>query len=197
MYKKAKALFWTAEEMDLSKDIHNWNKHLNDNKCHFIPHILTFFSASDGIVNENLVKQFSNEIQAAKAWCFYSFQIMMENIHSETYSLMDFWPTSDLCQVPGQNTNFMCLLFSHLIQCPILMWSNRLSWKLSRLKEFLTGKAPLQPLFIIAFPYVDLSFVLPLSTISDKWINLLKRARGLGRGKCIYTKQGGMNTDYH
>ena len=172
MYKKAEASFWTAEEMDLSKDVHNWNKRLNDNKCHFIPHVLAFFAASDGIVNENLIKRFSNEVQAAEARCFYSFQIMMENIHSETYSLMDFQPMSDLRQAPGQHTDFMCLLFSHLMQCPILMWSNRLSRKLSRLKEFPTGKAPPpQPLFVIAFPYVDLSFVLPLSIISDKQIN--------------------------
>ena len=88
MYKKAEASFWTAEEMDLSKDLHDWNNHLNDNECHFVSHVLTFFVASDGIVNENLIECFSNEVQAAKAWCFYHFQIMMENIHSETYSLL-------------------------------------------------------------------------------------------------------------
>ena len=78
MYKKAEASFWTAEEMDLSKDLHDWNNHLNDNKHHFISHVLAFFAASDGIVNENLVEQFSNEVQAVEARCFYSFQIMME-----------------------------------------------------------------------------------------------------------------------
>ncbi|KIJ20157.1 hypothetical protein PAXINDRAFT_67250 [Paxillus involutus ATCC 200175] len=88
MYKKAEASFWTAEEMDLSKDIHDWNNRLNDNERHFISHVLAFFAASDGIVNENLVERFSNEVQAAEARCFYGFQIMMENIHSETYSLL-------------------------------------------------------------------------------------------------------------
>ncbi|THH28035.1 hypothetical protein EUX98_g6147 [Antrodiella citrinella] len=88
MYKKAEASFWTAEEMDLSKDIHDWTNRLNDNKRHFVSHVLAFFAASDGIVNENLVERFSNEVQAAEARCFYSFQIMMENIHSETYSLL-------------------------------------------------------------------------------------------------------------
>ncbi|KAG8953632.1 Ribonucleotide-diphosphate reductase (RNR), small subunit [Tulasnella sp. 424] len=88
MYKKAEASFWTAEEMDLSKDQHDWENKLNDNERHFISHVLAFFAASDGIVNENLVERFSNEVQAAEARCFYGFQIMMENIHSETYSLL-------------------------------------------------------------------------------------------------------------
>ncbi|KAF9011993.1 ribonucleotide reductase small subunit [Cyathus striatus] len=88
MYKKAEASFWTAEEMDLSKDLHDWNHRMNDNERHFISHVLAFFAASDGIVNENLVERFSNEVQAAEARCFYGFQIMMENIHSETYSLL-------------------------------------------------------------------------------------------------------------
>ena len=88
MYKKAEASFWTAEEMDLSKDMHDWTNRLNENEHYFISHVLAFFAASDGIVNENLVECFSNEVQAAKARCFYGFQIMMENIHSETYSLL-------------------------------------------------------------------------------------------------------------
>lgn len=77
MYKKAEASFWTAEEMDLSKDNHDWQNKLNDNERHFISHVLAFFAASDGIVNENLVERFSNEVQAAEARCFYGFQIMM------------------------------------------------------------------------------------------------------------------------
>ncbi|KAH8825075.1 ribonucleotide reductase small subunit [Flagelloscypha sp. PMI_526] len=88
MYKKAEASFWTAEEMDLSKDLHDWQNKLNSDERHFISHVLAFFAASDGIVNENLVERFSNEVQAAEARCFYGFQIMMENIHSETYSLL-------------------------------------------------------------------------------------------------------------
>ncbi|KAL5488052.1 RNR2 [Sanghuangporus weigelae] len=88
MYKKSEASFWTAEEMDLSKDLHDWENKLNDNERHFISHVLAFFAASDGIVNENLVERFSSEVQVAEARCFYGFQIMMENIHSETYSLL-------------------------------------------------------------------------------------------------------------
>ncbi|SLM36740.1 ribonucleoside-diphosphate reductase small chain [Lasallia pustulata] len=88
MYKKAEASFWTAEEIDLSKDWHDWNNRLNDDERYFISHVLAFFAASDGIVNENLVERFSGEVQIPEARCFYGFQIMMENIHSETYSLL-------------------------------------------------------------------------------------------------------------
>ncbi|KAF3308751.1 Ribonucleotide-diphosphate reductase (RNR), small subunit [Orbilia oligospora] len=88
MYKKAEASFWTAEEIDLSKDLHDWHNRLNDDERYFISHVLAFFAASDGIVNENLVQRFSNEVQIPEARCFYGFQIMMENIHSETYSLL-------------------------------------------------------------------------------------------------------------
>ncbi|KAF7927412.1 uncharacterized protein EAE97_010087 [Botrytis byssoidea] len=88
MYKKAEASFWTAEEIDLSKDLHDWNERLNDDERYFISHVLAFFAASDGIVNENLVERFSGEVQIPEARCFYGFQIMMENIHSETYSLL-------------------------------------------------------------------------------------------------------------
>lgn len=88
MYKKAEASFWTAEEIDLSKDLHDWNERLNDNERYFISRVLAFFAASDGIVNENLVENFSAEVQVPEAKCFYGFQIMMENIHSETYSLL-------------------------------------------------------------------------------------------------------------
>ena len=87
MYKKAEASFWTTEEVDLSKDMQHWDK-LNENEKHFIKHVLAFFAASDGIVNENLVSRFSNEVQISEARCFYGFQIMIENIHSEMYSLL-------------------------------------------------------------------------------------------------------------
>lgn len=86
-YKKAQASFWTAEEINLSHDQRDWAR-LNEHERYFISHILAFFATSDGIVNENLVGRFSNEVQVAEARCFYGFQIMMENIHSETYSLL-------------------------------------------------------------------------------------------------------------
>ncbi|GCD80631.1 ribonucleotide-diphosphate reductase subunit beta [Schleiferia thermophila] len=87
-YKKAEASFWTAEEIDLQQDLTDWSDKLNDDERHFIKHILAFFAASDGIVNENLAENFVNEVQYTEAKFFYGFQIMMENIHSETYSLL-------------------------------------------------------------------------------------------------------------
>jgi len=87
-YKKMEASFWTAEEIDLHQDLNDWNNKLNSDEKYFIKHILAFFAASDGIVNENLAENFVNEVQYAEAKFFYGFQIMMENIHSETYSLL-------------------------------------------------------------------------------------------------------------
>ncbi|GFH59754.1 hypothetical protein CTEN210_16230 [Chaetoceros tenuissimus] len=87
MYKKAEASFWTAEEIDLASDLKDY-ENLNDNERHFISHVLAFFAASDGIVNENLAANFATEIQIPEARCFYGFQIAVENIHSETYSLL-------------------------------------------------------------------------------------------------------------
>lgn len=87
MYKKHEASFWTAEEIDLSDDLKHW-ENLNQGEKHFISHVLAFFAASDGIVNENLAVNFMSEVQVPEARCFYGFQIMMENIHSETYALL-------------------------------------------------------------------------------------------------------------
>jgi ribonucleoside-diphosphate reductase beta chain len=87
MYKQAEASFWTAEEIDLSPDLADWER-LNDGERHFISHVLAFFAASDGIVNENLAVNFLSEVQYPEAKCFYGFQVMSENIHSETYSLL-------------------------------------------------------------------------------------------------------------
>lgn len=86
-YKKAEASFWTAEEIDLSHDLRDW-ENLNDGERHFISHVLAFFAASDGIVNENLAENFVSEVQYTEAKFFYGFQIAIENIHSETYSLL-------------------------------------------------------------------------------------------------------------
>jgi len=87
-YKKAEASFWTAEEIDLSPDQIDWENKLNDDERHFIKHVLAFFAASDGIVNENLAENFLSEVQYTEAKFFYGNQVAMENIHSETYSLL-------------------------------------------------------------------------------------------------------------
>src|SRR3989344_343750 len=86
-YKKAGASFWTAEEIDLHQDLSDWEK-LNEKEKHFIKHVLAFFAASDGIVSENLAVNFMRDVTSPEARCFYGFQIAMENIHSETYSLL-------------------------------------------------------------------------------------------------------------
>ena len=86
-YKRAEASFWTAEEIDLSDDLTHYNN-LTEGEKHFVNNVLAFFAASDGIVNENLAENFVSEVQYAEAKFFYGFQIMMENIHSETYSLL-------------------------------------------------------------------------------------------------------------
>lgn len=88
MYKQAEASFWTAEEIDLSPDLADWENKLTADEKHFIKHVLAFFAASDGIVNENLAVNFMKEVQYPEARCFYGFQIMIENIHSEAYSLL-------------------------------------------------------------------------------------------------------------
>jgi len=87
MYKKHEASFWTTEEIDLEPDRHDWH-HLSGDEKHFVSHVLAFFAGSDGIVVENLAQRFCAEVQLPEARCFYGFQIAMENIHSETYSLL-------------------------------------------------------------------------------------------------------------
>jgi len=87
-YKKAEASFWTAEEIDLAADIIDWETKLNEDERHFVKHVLAFFAASDGIVNENLAENFLSEVQYTEAKFFYGFQVAIENIHSETYSLL-------------------------------------------------------------------------------------------------------------
>ena len=87
MYKKAEASFWTAEEIDLAADLSDWDNLTNDER-HFIEHVLAFFAGADGVVNENLLARFADEVTLPEARCFYCFQMTMENIHSETYSLL-------------------------------------------------------------------------------------------------------------
>ncbi len=88
MYKQAEASFWTAEEIDLQQDMTDWENKLTKDERFFIKNVLAFFAASDGIVNENLAINFLNEVQYPEARCFYGFQIAIENIHAETYSLL-------------------------------------------------------------------------------------------------------------
>lgn len=86
-YKKAVSVFWTAEEIDLHEDLKDWPR-LNSDEQHFVKMVLAFFAATDGIVNENLAEQFLSEVQISEARQFYAFQIAMESIHGETYSVL-------------------------------------------------------------------------------------------------------------
>ena len=88
MYKKQIDCFWRSEEIDLTKDLAHWDNSLNNDEKYFISMILAFFAASDGIVLENLASRFMKDVQLSEARAFYGFQIAMENIHSETYSLL-------------------------------------------------------------------------------------------------------------
>ena len=166
MYKKAEASFWTAEEIDLSKDLHDWNSRLNNDERYFISHVLAFFAASDGIVNENLVERFSGEVQVPEARCFYGFQIMMENIHSETYSLLIDTYIKEQKQRTylfdaidtSQSTNSMTLCSTDALQYPAFerrptgpsdgsktraQPSHRVSWPLRLLREsFSVDRSP-------------------------------------------------------
>lgn len=116
MYKKHEASFWTAEEIDLSKDLHDWNNRLTADEQFFISHILAFFAASDGIVNENLIERFSAEVQIPEARCFYGFQTMMENIHSETYSLL----IDTYIKEPSQRTYLFNAIETSMFQITLL-----------------------------------------------------------------------------
>ena len=106
-YKKAEASFWTAEEIDLSQDLKDWGN-LNDGEKHFIKHVLAFFAASDGIVNENLAEHFVSDVQYTEAKFFYGFQIAIENIHSETYSLLIDTYVDDTKRNFCRKTNCLC-----------------------------------------------------------------------------------------
>ena len=110
MYKKAEASFWTAEELDLAHDHKDW-ANMTPNERHFVTHILAFFAASDGIVNENLAMNFSSEVQSAEARCFYGFQIAIENIHSEVTLTLAVCPPPRLLLLipPSASSSATCL----------------------------------------------------------------------------------------
>ncbi|VDK61120.1 unnamed protein product [Anisakis simplex] len=125
-YKNAVASFWTADEIDLSHDYGDWQQ-LTDNERFFISRVLSFFAASDGIVNENLTKNFSVEVQIPEARFFYGFQIMIEGVHSEMYSKMiEVYIRDPVEQIPlmksvhfeGLHRDFACLLYKYIVNKP-------------------------------------------------------------------------------
>ncbi|KAF2252003.1 hypothetical protein BU26DRAFT_516721 [Trematosphaeria pertusa] len=181
MYKKAEASFWTAEEIDLSKDLHDWNKRLNDDERFFISHVLAFFAASDGIVNENLVERFSGEVQIPEARCFYGFQIMMENIHSETYSLLIDTYISE----PKQRT----YLFNAIDNIPCIR--KKADWAL----RWISDKNSTFATRLVAFAAVEGIFFSG-SFASIFWLKKRGLMPGLTFSNELISRDEGMHTDF-
>ncbi|KAH7067347.1 ribonucleoside-diphosphate reductase-like protein subunit M2 [Paraphoma chrysanthemicola] len=181
MYKKAEASFWTAEEIDLSKDLHDWNKRLNDDERFFISHVLAFFAASDGIVNENLVERFSGEVQIPEARCFYGFQIMMENVHSETYSLLIDTYISE----PKQRT----YLFNAIDNIPCIR--KKADWAL----KWISDKNSTFANRLVAFAAVEGIFFSG-SFASIFWLKKRGLMPGLTFSNELISRDEGMHTDF-
>jgi ribonucleoside-diphosphate reductase subunit M2 len=181
MYKKAEASFWTAEEIDLSKDLHDWNNRLNDDEKYFISHILAFFAASDGIVNENLVERFSGEVQIPEARCFYGFQIMMENIHSETYSLL----IDTYIKEPAQRTH----LFNAIDTIPCIR--KKADWAL----RWIADKKSTFAQRLVAFAAVEGIFFSG-AFASIFWLKKRGLMPGLTFSNELISRDEGLHTDF-
>ncbi|KAH6687494.1 ribonucleoside-diphosphate reductase small chain [Plectosphaerella plurivora] len=181
MYKKAEASFWTAEEIDLSKDMHDWNNKINDDEKYFISHILAFFAASDGIVNENLVERFSGEVQVPEARCFYGFQIMMENIHSETYSLL----IDTYIKEPAQRT----YLFNAIDTIPAIR--KKADWAL----RWITDKESTFASRLVAFAAVEGIFFSG-AFASIFWLKKRGLMPGLTFSNELISRDEGLHTDF-
>lgn len=143
MYKQSEASFWASEEIDLGTDINDWTNKLNDDERWFISHVLAYFASADGIVNENLAGRFMTEVQIPEARCFYGFQIAMENIHSETYSL--------LIDTLIKNQNERERLFNSIETIPVIKkkaeWAMRWITSSSSFAERLVGFAAVEGVF--------------------------------------------------
>ncbi|KAI1844070.1 hypothetical protein JX265_009667 [Neoarthrinium moseri] len=181
MYKKAEASFWTAEEIDLSKDLHDWNNKINEDEKYFISHILAFFAASDGIVNENLVERFSGEVQIPEARCFYGFQIMMENIHSETYSLL----IDSYIKEPAQRT----YLFNAVDTIPCIR--KKADWAL----RWITDKKSTFAQRLVAFAAVEGIFFSG-AFASIFWLKKRGLMPGLTFSNELISRDEGLHTDF-
>jgi hypothetical protein len=181
MYKQAQASFWSVEEIDLANDIRDWNERLNDNERFFISRVLAFFAASDGIVNENLVERFSTEVQVAEARSFYGFQIMMENIHSETYSLLIDTYVSD----PEQRTH----LFDAIETIPCI--KKKAEWAL----RWISDKSSTFAERLVAFAAVEGIFFSG-SFAAIFWIKKRGLMPGLTFSNELISRDEGLHTDF-
>ena len=181
MYKKAEASFWTAEEIDLGYDLIDWNDKLNDDERNFISHVLAFFAASDGIVNENLVERFSHEVQVAEARCFYGFQIMIENVHSETYSLL----LDSYIKDPQERDH----LFSAIDTIPCI--KKKADWAL----RWISDKRSSFGVRLVAFAVVEGIFFSG-SFASIFWLKKRGLMPGLTFSNELISRDEGMHTDF-
>lgn len=179
MYKKQVASFWTAEEIDLSHDLSHWEK-LNENEKHFIKHILAFFAASDGIVIENLAQKFCSEIQIPEARCFYGFQIAMENIHSETYSL--------LIDTYIRDPNEKDLLFNAIETVPVIQKKAEWALKWINCKNSFAER-------IVAFSAVEGIFFSG-SFCAIFWLKKRSLMPGLTFSNELISRDEGLHTDF-
>ena len=180
MYKKQMDCFWRAEEIDLSKDIKHWAT-LNNDEQHFIKHILAFFAASDGIVLENLGQRFMNEVQIAEARAAYGFQIMMENVHSETYSLL----IDTLVKEEREKTN----LFEAINNFPCI--KKKADWAI----KWINDKRSSFATRLIAFAAVEGIFFSG-SFCSIYWLKKRGLMPGLTFSNELISRDEGMHTDF-
>ena len=181
MYKKAEASFWTAEEIDLSNDLNDWDNRMTDGERHFVSHVLAFFAASDGIVNENLVERFSTEVQATEARCFYGFQIMIENIHSETYSLL----IDTYIREPEQRA----FLFNAIETIPVV--KKKAEWAL----RWISDKRASFSERLVAFAAVEGIFFSG-SFASIFWLKKRGLMPGLSFSNELISRDEGLHTDF-
>lgn len=179
-YKEAEDSFWTVGEVDLSKDLKDW-KNLTDNERFFISHVLAFFAASDGIVNENLVERFSQEVQVTEARCFYGFQIAIENIHSEMYSMLIDTYISD----PDQKT----FLFNAIENLPCV--KKKADWAL----KWISSKTATFGERIVAFAAVEGIFFSG-SFASIFWLKKRGLMPGLTFSNELISRDEGLHCDF-
>ena len=179
MYKKAESCFWTAEEVDLANDLKDWDK-LTDGERHFISRVLAFFAASDGIVNENLALNFSSEVQIPEARCFYGFQIAMENVHAEVYSLLIDTYIKDLKEKE--------MLFNAIDTIPAVM--KKAQWALT----WLDKKASFAER-IVAFACVEGIFF-SASFCAIFWLKKRNLMHGLSFSNELISRDEGLHCDF-
>ena len=179
MYKKAQASFWTAEEIDLAGDLNDW-ENLTPDEQHFLKHVLAFFAASDGIVNENLVECFAKEVQITEARSFYGFQIAMENIHSETYSL--------LLDTYIKDVNEKNRLFDAIETIPSIKakadWTLKWITNSKRFAERLVAFAVVEGIFFSG------------SFCAIFWLKSRGKMKGLGFSNELISRDEGLHTDF-